>query len=70
MCSADSTIEPPWLTFNDAGEIEDFGIDGEGYTHECREPSLLFETVMSSEKDSVKKWGWKTGDTVESVFMK
>ena len=68
MCAADSTIEPPWFQSNDAGQIIDAGVDGEGYQHECRNASLLWETAAKSEKAALKPWRWQLGDTIESVF--
>ena len=68
MCAADSTIEPPWTKFDDHGHIVDAGVNGEGYQHQCRDASLLWETAAESEKTAIKPWQWQLGDTVESVF--
>lgn len=68
MCAADSTIEPPQKSYDKDGKLIDFHVDGEGYQHKCRDPALLWQTVMSSEKDGVKPFDWAKGDTVESVF--
>ncbi|KAL8648402.1 MAG: hypothetical protein Q9226_006010 [Calogaya cf. arnoldii] len=68
MCAADSTIEPPWVERDDRGQVIDFGIDGEGSRHQCRDSSLLWAIAEKSEKVPLKPWDWQLGETVESVF--
>lgn len=68
MCAADSTIEPPQKSYDKEGKLIDYHVDGEGYQHQCRDPALLWRTVMDSEREAVKPFEWTKGDTVESVF--
>ena len=68
MCAADSTIEPAWKIFDDNGDVLDAGIDGEGFTHSCRSPALLWETVQRSEKEPLDPFEWYDGATVEDIF--
>lgn len=69
MCAADSTIEPPWRIYDAAGDVLDAGINGEGFTHECRDNSLLWEMVINSEAQPLKPWNWHDGDTVEGTVF-
>ncbi|KAI4230241.1 MAG: hypothetical protein L6R36_000206 [Xanthoria steineri] len=68
MCAADSTIGPSKITFDQSGQATQFMVDGEGYQHQCRDHSGLRRIVQQSEKQAVKPWEWKPGDTVESVW--
>ncbi|KAJ6036864.1 hypothetical protein N7540_001143 [Penicillium herquei] len=68
LCAADDTLEPPWLSFNDKGDVIDAGVDGEGFRHKCRDTSLLWSTAANSESIPVDPWGWKLDDTVNGVF--
>ena len=69
MCAADETIEPPWEIFDNDGNLVDGGVDGEGYSHQCRDSSFLWEVVMRSEEQAITPWEWHDGDTVSSVFQ-
>ena len=69
LCAADGTIEPPWLTFDEAGETIGGGVDGEGYQHQCRDSGPLWKAAAASEETALKPWGWRMGDTVESAFQ-
>ncbi|KAJ5778787.1 hypothetical protein N7520_002033 [Penicillium odoratum] len=62
VCAADGTIEPAEdiVVENKHGRR----IHGMGYTHQCRDTSLLFE--MNGKE--VGLWNWKQGDTLHSVF--
>ena len=68
-CAADSTIEPPWIRHDRAGKLVT-GVDGEGYEHQCRDNSLLWNVATDSEQKAFSRWDWQQGDTVESVFRK
>ncbi|KAL8922103.1 MAG: hypothetical protein Q9172_003708 [Xanthocarpia lactea] len=68
MCAADSTIEPSKVTLDKDGQATQFMVDGEGYQHQCRDHSGLRRIVEQSEKQAVKEWVWRMGDTVESVW--
>ncbi len=68
MCAADSTIEPSKVTLDKDGQATQFQVDGEGYQHRCRDHSGLRRIVEQSEKQAVKEWDWRMGDTVESVW--
>lgn len=70
MCAADDTIEPPWINKTSDNFIIDAGVSGEGYRHQCRDASLVWETVMQSEHEPIEPWNWTMGDTVQSVFGK
>ncbi|KAJ6115582.1 hypothetical protein N7523_005999 [Penicillium sp. IBT 18751x] len=62
VCAADGTIEPAEdiVMENKHGRR----IHGMGYTHQCRDTSLLFQ--MNGKEVSL--WDWKQGDTLHSVF--
>lgn len=68
MCAADSTIEPPFLVYDDLGQLLDSGVDGVDVQHQCRDTSPLWKIAVESESSAVKPWEWQLGDTVESVF--
>ncbi|CAL8574732.1 hypothetical protein XPA_000685 [Xanthoria parietina] len=68
MCAADSTIEPSKITLDASGQATQFMVDGEGYQHQYRDHSGLRRIVERSEREAVKPWEWKMGDTVESVW--
>lgn len=70
MCAADDTIEPPWLNKTSDGVLVDAGVNGVGYRHQCRDPSMMWETVMQSEHKAIQPWNWTMGDTIQSVFGK
>ncbi|CAD6592347.1 MAG: hypothetical protein ASARMPREDX12_005995 [Alectoria sarmentosa] len=69
LCAADSTIEPPWIRQDKAGKPVT-GVDGEGYEHQCRDNSLLWDVAKDSEQKAFSSWDWKQGDTIESIFRK
>ncbi|KAI0402435.1 hypothetical protein F4802DRAFT_368996 [Xylaria palmicola] len=68
MCLGDSTIEPPWVDKDEAGNIEAYGIDGYGVHHKCKDTSRTIEMARRAKTETFEDWGWKDGDTVESVF--
>ena len=44
------------------GNIMKYTVDGEGYQHECREPSRrIWEASLRSEKQVVERWDWAHG---------
>ena len=56
------------MKYGDSGEVEEAGVDGMGYQHQCRDSGLLWDISAKSEEVAVKSWYWPMGDTVESVF--
>lgn len=68
MCAGDSTIEPPWVRKDEAGNIIRQGVDGHGVQHTCKDTRLLWETAEKSEEAGIDPWNWQVGDTVERVF--
>ncbi|CAF9919343.1 MAG: hypothetical protein ALECFALPRED_001130 [Alectoria fallacina] len=68
-CTGDGTIEPPWEETDPSGHIINYGVDGEGYQHECRDTRRLWEASLQSEEHAVKPWDWHMGDSVESVEL-
>ena len=42
-------------------------VDGGGVEHQCKDPSLLFDVVRNSERESVTGWEWQISDTVQDV---
>ncbi|KAK6535732.1 hypothetical protein TWF694_002181 [Orbilia ellipsospora] len=62
MCAADATIEPAETIVVNGKHGK--RIHGMGYTHQCKDTSLLFE--MNGKE--VELWDWKQGDTLYSVF--
>ncbi|KAL8948068.1 MAG: hypothetical protein Q9183_007723 [Haloplaca sp. 2 TL-2023] len=68
LCAADSTIEPSKITLDKEGFATQFQVDGKGFQHQCRDHSELKKVVERSEKQAVKEWNWRMGDTVESVW--
>ncbi|RAL07364.1 uncharacterized protein BO97DRAFT_463928 [Aspergillus homomorphus CBS 101889] len=68
VCSGDTTIEPPFWRRDENGNIVGYGVDGEGTQHHCKDTRRVRDLIESSERDPVSPWGWKLGDTVESVF--
>ena len=61
-CAADGTIEPAEHVLVDGKHGR--RIHGMGYTHQCRDSSLLRE--MNGRL--VAPWDWQQGDTIQSVF--
>ena len=43
-------------------------VDGGNYKHHCKSTDFLFQKVAESERRPLKGWGWREGDTIESVF--
>ncbi|KAL9046811.1 MAG: hypothetical protein Q9214_000453 [Letrouitia sp. 1 TL-2023] len=70
LCAADGTIEPPEVWRNDHGEIIKAEVNGHGYQHQCRDARSLWKASTKSAKADIEAWGWKSGDTIESVFGK
>ncbi|RWA07958.1 hypothetical protein EKO27_g7159 [Xylaria grammica] len=68
MCLGDSTIEPPWIDTDEAGNIKAYGIDGYGVHHKCKDTTRMIEMARRGRTETFEDWGWKDGDTVESVF--
>lgn len=68
LCAGDDTIEPPWFVEDENGNIVDAGVDGMGYSHQCRDASLTWNTIMKTEKEPIEKWSWGNGDTVQKIF--
>ncbi|KAH8812247.1 hypothetical protein F5884DRAFT_784863 [Xylogone sp. PMI_703] len=68
MCLGDSTIEPPWVHKDDAGNILRFGIDGENVPHKCKDRTRMWEVARRAQTETFEDWGWREGDTTESVF--
>lgn len=68
MCLSDSTIEPPWIDKDAAGNILAFGIDGIGVHHKCKDTSRMLEIARRAKTETFDPWEWKDGDTVESVL--
>ncbi|KAI1436985.1 hypothetical protein GGR50DRAFT_158290 [Xylaria sp. CBS 124048] len=68
MCLGDSTIEPPWIDADAAGNIQAFGIDGHGVHHQCKDMTRMVAMARRGQTETFEDWGWKDGDTVESVF--
>ncbi|KAK7943558.1 Piwi domain family protein [Apiospora aurea] len=68
MCAGDSTLEPSWLRTDKDGNIVLHGVDGLGVQHQCKDTKSLWDAARRSSKGSIQPWGWKAGDTVESVF--
>ncbi|KAI1427178.1 hypothetical protein F5Y12DRAFT_739106 [Xylaria sp. FL1777] len=68
MCLGDSTIEPPWIDTDEAGNIKEYGIDGYGVHHKCKDMTRVIEMARRGRTETFEDWGWKDGDTVESVF--
>jgi hypothetical protein len=63
-------VEPPRLIKDDAGNILETEIDGEGVQHKCHDQSTLWEGVSVSERHSLVVDEWKVGDTVESILAR
>jgi hypothetical protein len=61
-CFGDGTIEPAEQIVKDGKHGR--RIHGMGYTHQCRDTSLLWEMNGAT----VDSWDWQHGDTIESVF--
>lgn len=51
-----------------AGDVRADGVDGLGVQHQCRSMELASHVAAMSDREAVEDWGWKVGDTVESVF--
>ena len=68
MCLGDSTIEPPWIDTDGAGNIKAFGIDGVGIEHKCKDTSRIIDMARRTRTETFQPWEWQAGDTVESVF--
>ncbi|KAL8870429.1 MAG: hypothetical protein Q9174_003526 [Haloplaca sp. 1 TL-2023] len=68
MQGQNSTIEPSKITVDKDGHATQFQVDGEGYQHQCRDHSGIRRIVEQSEKQAVKEWDWRMGDTIESVW--
>ena len=68
MCAGDSTIEPPWIEEDAAGNIVAHGVDGHGVEHKCKNTDYLWSISRQSETKPLDAWEWKQGDTVESLF--
>ncbi|KAF3909943.1 hypothetical protein ABW20_dc0103154 [Dactylellina cionopaga] len=63
MCAGDATIEPAEHVVVDGKHGK--RIHGMGYTHQCKDTSLLFK--MNGKH--VENWDWKQGDTLYNVFQ-
>lgn len=68
LCAGDDTIEPPRLKVDENGDILGGIVDGMGYSHQCRDSRLAWETIMKTEKEPLQNLEWRQGDTVQSSF--
>jgi hypothetical protein len=68
MCLSDSTLEPPWIDRDDAGNIKAFGIDGIGVHHKCKDTTRMIQMARRTRTETFDAWDWQDGDTVERVF--
>ncbi|KAI5865373.1 hypothetical protein GGS23DRAFT_603950 [Durotheca rogersii] len=68
MCLGDSTIEPPWIEKDAAGNIQAFGIDGYGTHHKCKDTTRMLGVARRARTETFDPWDWQDGDTVETVF--
>jgi len=68
MCLGDSTLEPPWIDKDDAGNIKAFGINGYGVHHKCKNITRMIEMAQRARTETFDAWDWEDGDTVERVF--
>jgi len=68
MCLSDSTLEPPWIDKDEAGNIKGFGIDGIGVHHQCKDNRRLIQMARRTRTETFDPWDLQDGDTLESVF--
>jgi hypothetical protein len=70
MCTADDTIEPSFVGKLATGEKVRV-IDGMGTVHQCRDSSLVMETVLQSQvQPLVVDRDLRSGDTLRSSIDK
>ncbi|EED19814.1 hypothetical protein TSTA_030770 [Talaromyces stipitatus ATCC 10500] len=68
ICAVDDTIEPPHIHTYKNGSYKEYSIDGVGTWHQCRDQSLIRKKILESEENTLERWDYKVGDTVQSVW--
>lgn len=68
LCAADGTLERPHITYDGNGHVIDYTVDGMGVWHQCKDNSLLWKTVLQSEKEPFDRWEHKRGDTIDTLW--